>query len=505
MDPLVVVIFGASGDLTQRKLIPSLFALYKNGHLPGHFAVLGVSRTEYTDEAFRQLVFDDSKFVKKEGCPEENLKTFSKSLFYESIDTGEQEDYAQVKSRLTEIDKAAGTEGNYLFYLSVPPFLYGKIPAFLAHHGLTEEKKGWRRVIIEKPFGHDEESARALNRELCTYLSEDQIFRIDHYLGKETVQNMLVTRFANGIFEPLWNRNYIRHVEITSAENIGVEKRGGYYDKSGALRDMVQNHLLQVLAHVAMEPPTTAEARNIRNEKMKLFESIRPISVDQVGKYVVRGQYIASEIDGKTFNSYRDEDGVPDDSETDTYVALKCFVDNWRWADVPFFIRTGKRLPTKVTQVTVVFKQPPHHLFHAENGIKNEANKLIMRIQPDEGLALQFGMKVPGAGFKVKDVSMDFHYSDLTESHVPEAYERLLMDCIKGDPTLYARGDAVEAAWHFIDPIVQAWETQDDIPLHGYPSGTWGPEAADKLFKESKVKWHNPCPSLTTSYQDCEL
>ncbi len=505
MDPLVVVIFGASGDLTRRKLIPSLFALYRNGFLPDHFAILGVSRTEYSDEAFREMAFDENEFLDTSGCSGEKVEAFAKSLFYEAIDTSKQEDYAQVRQRLKQLDASHGTEGNYLFYLSVPPFLYGKIPAFLHEHGLTSEDKGWRRVIIEKPFGHDEASARRLNEELCSYLDEDQIFRIDHYLGKETVQNMLVTRFANGIFEPLWNRNYIRHVEITSAEEIGVEKRGGYYDKSGALRDMVQNHLLQVLAHVAMEPPSFADAKYIRNEKMKLFEAIRPIPVEEVGRYVVRGQYIASEINGQTFNSYREEEGVPEDSETETFVALKCMVDNWRWADVPFYIRTGKRLPTKVTQVTVVFKQPPHHLFMAENGIKNEANKLIMRIQPDEGLALQFGMKVPGAGFKVKDVSMDFHYSDLTTSHVPEAYERLLMDCIKGDPTLYARGDSVEAAWRFIDPIVEAWHTLDDIPLHGYPSGTWGPQAADQLFGKSRIRWHNPCPSLTQDFEDCTL
>lgn len=501
MDPFVIVIFGASGDLTQRKLIPALFQLYKNEYLPEHFAVLGVSRTDFSDEKFREELFYDNKFIKKENTSDAQQRHFGERLFYLSIQTKEQSDYAKVKQRLRELDDSHQTGGNYLFYLSVPPFLYETIPNHLSHHDLNDQSRGWRRLIIEKPFGHDEASARELNRELCRHFAEKQIYRIDHYLGKETVQNLLVTRFANGIFEPIWNRHYIDHIQITSAEEEGVEKRGGYYDDSGALRDMVQNHLLQVMAHIAMEPPTTADAKSIRNEKVKLFESIRPITHEEVNEYVVRGQYTASDINGARLSAYREEEGIPNDSMTETYVALKCYVDNWRWADVPFFIRTGKRLPTKVTEVAVVFKSPPHHLFRNEEDVRNEVNKLIIRIQPDEGLALQFGMKVPGAGFKVKDVYMDFHYSDLTESYVPEAYERLIMDCLKGDATLYARGDAVEAAWRFVDPIVEAWQENGHIKLHGYPSGAWGPAAAASLFDNPVINWHNPCPQLVDNNQ----
>jgi len=505
MDPFVIVIFGASGDLTQRKLIPAIFQLYKTGYLPDNFAVLGISRTEFSDEDFRQSLFFDNKYVKKENADETSLTDFSSRLYYESIQTNEAADYGKVKARLQELDEQRQTGGNYLFYLSVPPFLYEKIPGYLAEHGLNEDADSWRRLIIEKPFGHDEDSARALNNRLCQFFEETQIFRIDHYLGKETVQNLLVTRFANGIFEPIWNRHYIDHIQITSAEDIGVEKRGGYYDDSGALRDMVQNHLLQVMAHIAMEPPTNADAKSIRNEKVKFFDSIRPIREKEVNKYVVRGQYMQSTVEGKSVPAYRQEEGIPEDSKTETYVALKAFVDNWRWADVPFYIRTGKRLPTKVTEVAVMFKSPPHHLFREEKGVRNEVNKLIIRIQPDEGLALQFGMKVPGAGFKVKDVYMDFHYSDLTNAYVPEAYERLIMDCLKGDATLYARGDAVEAAWRFVDPIVHAWKKDGHIKLHGYPAGSWGPSAAAALFEHPGVSWHNPCAELTPEEEFREL
>lgn len=502
MDPLIFVIFGASGDLAKRKLIPAIYQLYKSEYLPECFAVLGVSRTEYTDEAYRQFIFEDNKHINNNGTSAEYQKKFAEKLFYLPIDTKAQDDYALVRERLTELDEKCHTKGNYIFYLSVPPLLYETIPAHLAHHGLNSEEVGWKRLVIEKPFGYDQDSAKELNEKLLQHFKEDQIYRIDHYLGKETVQNLLVTRFANGIFEPLWNRNYVQKVEITSAEPMGVEKRGGYYDSSGALRDMVQNHLLQIVAHVAMEPPTFADAKSIRNEKLKLFQSIRPIRREEVGKYVVRGQYINSKIDGKAVTGYREEEGVPKDSKTETYVGMKFYIDNWRWADVPFFIRTGKRLPTKVTEVVVHFKAPPHHLFRKEKEIMGGTNKLIMRIQPQEGLMLNFGMKVPGAGFRVKDVNMDFHYSDLIDAYLPEAYERLILDCMKGDATLYARGDSVEAAWAFIDPIIEAWSNDDEIKLFGYPAGTWGPEAADELMLG---EWHNPCNKLTEDHHFCEL
>ena len=345
-----------------------------------------------------------------------------------------------------------------------------------------------------------------MNASLKAHFDEDNIYRIDHYLGKETVQNLLVTRFANGIFEPLWNRNYIHHVEITSAENIGVGSRGGYYDHSGALRDMVQNHLMQVVAHVAMEPPVAPDAASIRKEKSKLFESLRPLSDADVHQHVIRGQYLASHVRGEIVKGYREEKGVPGDSKTETFVALKFFIDNWRWSDVPFYVRTGKRLPTKVAEITITFNKPPHTLFRREAEMFNKPNnQLIIRIQPDEGLLLNFGMKVPGEGFHAKNVSMDFHYSELADSDVPEAYERLLLDCMKGDPTLYAHGDSVEHCWQFVEPILDAWKSDASIPIYGYPAGSWGPEVADDLIKPKKTGWRNPCRRLTDDNSFCEL
>jgi glucose-6-phosphate 1-dehydrogenase len=504
MDPLVLVIFGASGDLAKRKLIPAIYQLYKGNHLPDCFAVLGVSRTDYSDEAFRDFIFSESDHLDHEGVSKEDQERFKQSLYYLPINTSESSDYAKVKERLAELDNSCSTEGNYLFYLSTPPFLYSVIPAHLAAYGLNDESNGWKRLVVEKPFGYDSASAAKLNSELQQHFEEDQIYRMDHYLGKETVQNLLVTRFANGIFEPLWNRNYISHIEITSAEKLGVGSRGGYYDKSGALRDMLQNHLLQIVAHVAMEPPISADARSIRNEKLKLFQSIRPIKEEEVSKYVIRGQYTRSVIRGEEVPGYRDAEGVPEESKTETYVAMKFFIDNWRWAGVPFFVRTGKRLPTKVTEVVINFKSPPHSPFAGEAGMVHKNNQLIMRIQPNEGLAMRFGMKVPGAGFKVKDVQMDFHYSELTHDHIPEAYERLLLDGIKGDATLYARGDSVEAAWAFVDPIIKAWENDPSIKLFGYPAGTWGPNVADEMM-EGDFTWRNPCKNLTGFDDFCEL
>ncbi len=504
MDPLVFVIFGASGDLTERKLVPAIFQLFMNKSLPDNFAVLGVSRSKLSDEAFRKKVLE-SELFKPKGASSEQIEEFGKKLFYQAIDTGNAEAYGEVKTRLSKLDQEFSTGGNYIFYLSTPPRLYETIPAYLAQQGLNKEDNGWKRLVIEKPFGYDRSSALGLNKKLRDFFEEDQIYRIDHYLGKETVQNLLVTRFSNGFFEPLWNRNYIQHVEITNAENIGVENRGGYYDHSGALRDMFQNHLLQIVAHIAMEPPITADAKAIRNEKVKLFQSIRPIVGEDIGKYAIRGQYIASKIKGEPINGYRDEQGVPAESKTETFAAIKFFIDNWRWADVPFYVRTGKRLPTKVTEVAITFKSPPQALFNNEAGLQNKKNKLIIRIQPHEGLLLNFGMKVPGQGFRVKDVDMDFHYSELTDAYVPEAYERLLLDSIKGDPTLYSRGDSVEAAWNFVDPILDAWKNDPDIKLFGYPAGTWGPKEADLLIAESAVNWRNPCKNLTESGGFCEL
>ena len=505
MNGVIFVIFGASGDLAIRKLIPAIFELYKGKYLPENFAVLGISRSKFSDDEFQEKVFYKSEFIKLDASAKKSHKDFADRLSYIPIQTAEAKDYAKVKKQLAKLDDKFNIGGNYIYYLSTPPFLYKTIPACLAAHGLNEEKEGWKRLVIEKPFGYDLATAMELNKQLKQYFSEDQIYRIDHYLGKETVQNLLVTRFANGIFEPLWNRNYIQHVQITNAENLTVGSRGGYYDKSGALRDMFQNHLMQIIAHIAMEPPISADANAIRNEKLKLLQSIRPIKEEEVSKHVIKGQYTKATIGEEKINSYRDEEGVPNDSKTATFVALKFFIDNWRWAGVPFYVRSGKALPTKVTEVVITFKDPPQALFRKEDMVYNDNNQLILRIQPDEGLLLKFGMKIPGAGFEVKDVGMDFHYSDLTNAHVPAAYERLLLDVIKGDATLYARGDSVEEAWRFVEPILKAWENNPKIKVYGYPAGTWGPAVVAKLIESDDVTWRNPCSELTTDGSFSEL
>ncbi|MEM9834883.1 MAG: glucose-6-phosphate dehydrogenase [Bacteroidota bacterium] len=504
LDAHVLVIFGASGDLAQRKLVPAVFELFKMGYLPENFALLGCSRTDMTDDAFRKRVVFDNEHLDDKGVDKATIKAYAKMLFYQDIATytGD-EDIAGLAKRLKQLDAEQHTEGNYIFYLSTPPKLYADIPAVLHKHGLSMREAGWSRLIIEKPFGYSESSAKELNASIQEHFSEDDIYRIDHYLGKETVQNLLVTRFANGFFEPLWNRNYIHSIQITAAETVGVGSRGGYYDESGALRDMVQNHLLQILAHIAMEPPIRADANSIRNEKLKLFQSLRPIKENEAENYVIRGQYTAG---GNEDTDYRAAKGVPDDSKTETYLAMKFFVDNWRWAGVPFFVRTGKNLPLKLTEVVITFKNPPQAIFsEMDSKAMSCDNQLIIRIYPHEGMALEFGMKVPGEGFRVKNVDMDFFYADLTSADVPEAYERLLLDCMKGDATLYARGDSVEAAWAFVDPIIRAWKNNAYIPLYDYEAGTWGPEAADQLWEAHGGGWRNPDKVLINGKHYTEL
>lgn len=497
LDPHVLVIFGASGDLARRKLIPAVFDLYRGGYLPDNFALLGASRTNYSDEDYRdKAVFGNEHFDPK-GAGDEDVKAFSDLIFYQDLETYDgDKDIKALGKRLSQLDKDHGTGENYIFYLSTPPKLYSTIPPALARAGLNESEAGWSRLIVEKPFGYDEASAKELNATIQRHFREPTIYRIDHYLGKETVQNLLVTRFANGFFEPLWNRNYVQSVQINATETVGVGSRGGYYDESGALRDMVQNHLLQVLAHVAMEPPIRADAPSIRDEKLKLFKSLRPITKRDVKDHVVRAQY----TEGKTKNgdvvAYRDAEGVPDDSKTETYVGMKFFIDNWRWSGVPFFVRTGKCLPLKLTEVVITFKNPPQALFSEFDDYSMKCdNQLIIRIQPDEGMALEFGMKVPGEGFRVKNVDMDFFYRDLTKNDVPAAYTRLLLDCMKGEPTLYARGDSVEAAWAFVDPILEAWKN-DEVPLYSYTAGSWGPLESDALWSGEGCGWRNPSSSL---------
>ena len=497
-DSHIIVIFGASGDLTKRKLIPALHQLYIHHLLPDNFAILGTSRTAMTDEAFRLHI---TEFLP--GNEGDNTQFLNKT-YYQTIDYNLQEDYSKLKDRLGLLKNELNIPANYLFYLSTPPDLYGVIPEKLARAELNSQEDGFKRLIIEKPFGNNLSSAKSLNISLLKDYEENQIYSIDHYLGKETVQNLMVTRFANGIFEPIWNRNFIGRVEITSAESLGVEGRGGYYDHSGALRDMVQNHLLQMVGMVAMEPPVVIEADAIRHEMMKVFQSLRPIKPDEIQKQVIRGQYSAATIKGVSAPGYREEPGVDPGSHTETYVAMKFYIDNWRWEGVPFFIRTGKKLPTRVTEIVIEFKPTPHHLFDIGGFDQHLSNQLIIRIQPDEGILLKFGMKEPGAGFRVNPVNMDFHYSSLADVQLPSAYERLLLDCLQGDPTLFSRGDTVEAAWKFIQPIIDAWANDPSIPVYGYPAGTWGPLESDGLIEGDKT-WRYPCKNLSDDGLYCEL
>lgn len=530
-DSFLIVIFGASGDLTKRMIMPGLFHLFRKKLLPEKFTVVGVSRTRYTDEEFRSLLADGIKqFAVKDTVTEEAVAQFCQKLYYFPLDYTQADDYQALKDRLQQLTTTQGTSKNYIFYLSTPPKLFDVIATHLGYQGLQQEQDGWRRIVIEKPFGYDLGSARALNKNLLRVFQENQIYRIDHYLGKETVQNLLVLRFANGIFEPLWNRRYIQHVEITSAEALGVESRGGYFDSSGILRDMVQNHLLQIVGLVAMEPPSLIESNAVRNETLKVFQALRKVKAEELARYVVRGQYTASAIHGEQVKGYREEASVAPDSRTETFVALKFYIDNWRWAGVPFYIRAGKRMPTKITEVVISYKAPPLALFSRgetdfamKQCVSGEArcvgcrrppgeacagshmydasgvgyNQLIMRIQPDEGILLKFNMKVPGRGFQTQRVHMNFSYKDLTDAYLPTAYERLLLDCMNGDATLFARADAVETCWDFITPILETWAQSPSIPMFGYPAGSWGPQEANALFDANDIPWRYPCKNLT--------
>lgn len=501
----ILIIFGASGDLTRRKLIPALFNLFLKDLLPENFAVLGVSRTEIDDDVFRTKMSEGIKLHSDAEYEEEKLDNFLRKLYYTPIDTSYGDDYVKIKDRLHKLNNDLNTGGNYIFYLSTPPSLYPIIPMYLSKQDLNKSGTGFRRLIIEKPFGYDLKTAAELNNKLLEYFSEDQLYRIDHYLGKETVQNVLVTRFSNGIFEPLWNSKYVHHVEITSAESIGVENRGGYFEGSGTLRDMIQNHLMQMVGLVAMEPPSSFDSNAIRNETMKVFQSLRKLSSEDVLKNVIRGQYIKSSVRGEKMKGYREEKDVDPNSRTETFVALKFYIDNWRWGGVPFYIRSGKRLPTRVTEIVIHFNKTPHWLFGHYQTAAEANNQLVIRIQPDEGMLLKFAMKVPGQGFQVHNVNMDFHYSDLKNTYVPDAYERLLLDCMLGDPTLYTRGDAVEELWKFMGPIQEAWEKNSDIPLYGYPSGSWGPDVADNIVEGEQLTWRYPCKNLSDDGLYCEL
>jgi glucose-6-phosphate 1-dehydrogenase len=502
------VIFGASGDLTKRKLMPALYALFRQQLIPPKVAVVGVGRTAMTDESFRAAMRESVTRYSEQPTDEQLVAEFSGRLHYERLD--EDAAYPTLKARLDTIASQEAIPSNCVFYLATPPAMYETIALRLAQYGLHRSNGAWRRIVIEKPFGYDLASAQALNEKLLRYWTEDQLYRIDHYLGKETVQNLLAFRFSNEIFEPLWNSHFIHHVQITSCESIGVENRGKYYDGSGLMRDMVQNHLLQLVGMIAMEPPARFDARSVRNETIKVFESLKPLKGRDVERCVIRGQYTAATIRGEHVPGYREERDVPPDSRTETFVAMRFFIDNWRWSGVPFYIRAGKRLPTRVTEAVIHFKPKAYQLF-GKTKTAADSNQLIIRIQPDEGILLKFGMKLPGAGFNIKSVDMDFHYADLSEVYVPAAYERLLLDCWLGDATLFTRNDAVEACWRYVDPILEEWRNNPNIRLYGYPAGTWGPKEADTasglfaVFDYDEMRWRFPCKNLSNDGLYCEL
>ena len=481
-DNQLLVIFGASGDLTRRKLMPSLFELYVRGLLPKRFAILGASRSEYTDDTFRQQQREGiRRSAKGASYDDGQIDEFLRMIHYVSFEPTEYATYGNLKNRIGELLETLGSPDRVVYYLATPPVLYETIPAGLKEAGLNvaATKKGWRRIVVEKPFGTDLESARRLSELLRGVFEENGIYRIDHYLGKETVQNILVLRFSNGIFEPLWNRNYIDYVEISATETLGVENRGPYYESAGALRDMIQNHLLQLMAFVAMEPPAVFEPEPIRNEIVKVFRAIRRYTPAEIGRNVLRAQYTGCEIDGQYVPGYREEKNVAPDSTTETFVAMKLFIDNWRWGGVPFLFHTGKRLSKKQSEVVIHFKSTPTQLFSGQCSGRS-CNKLTLRIQPDESISLKFGLKMPGAGLSVRQVSMDFRYDSLSSDYLPDAYERLLLDVMLGDSTLYARRDSLEASWQFIDPILRAWKQNPQRGLLTYPV-TEGPDPQQLL------------------------
>lgn len=487
-DPCTLVIFGATGDLTHRKLIPALYNLAADGALPPAISVVGFARRDKTDEVFRTELEEAARKFSRQSLSDELWNSFASCVSYHRSEFDHFEGYQDLARKLDELDAARGTCGNRLFYLAASPDQFKVILENLRKSGLNKAREGsWARVIVEKPFGTDLPSARGLNDLVQHAFEESQTYRIDHYLGKETAQNIMVLRFANSIFEAMWNSRYIDHVQITASEPLGVEGRAGYYDKSGALRDMVQNHLLQLLCLTAMEPPAGLDADSIRDEKVKVLRSLRPLAGEDVFKHVIRGQYGAGAINGKRVAAYRDELNVNPESTTETYVALEVNVDNWRWAGVPFFIRVGKRLPKSGTEIAIHFKSVPPVLFKA-TGESIDDNVLVIRIQPDEGISLRMNAKMPGSSLRIEPVKMDFHYGTSFGKATPEAYERLLLDAMSGDPTLFARRDEVEEAWKFVDAIHAAWATRSD-DLASYSSGSWGPVEADELITRQESTW----------------
>jgi len=487
-----MVIFGASGDLTRRKLIPALYNLASQGLLSREFAVVGVARNPMTTEEARHKLTEDFKQFATGTIDQDLWEWFVRHFYYVAGDFDDPTTYDKLKETLAGADKDHTTHENYFFYLATAPDYFGDIVERLAKVGLmTEENSHWRRVIIEKPFGHDLDTAKALNQQLLKVVRETQIYRIDHYLGKETVQNILALRFANGIFEPIWNRRYIDHVQISVAETVGVEKRGGYYDTAGALRDMVPNHIMQLITLTAMEPPISFEANAVRDEQAKILHAIQPFTSEDVLSKTVRGQYGEGTMNSQRVPAYRTEEGVPPESRTETFVAMKLLIDNWRWAGVPFYLRTGKRLPGRNTHVVIQFRRAPFMLFRETQVQDLMPNQLVLHIQPEEGISLRFAAKTPGTTMRLGEVDMDFEYSDYFGATPSTGYERLLHDCMIGDATLFQRADMVEAGWSVVNPVLDVWKALPPRNFPNYPAGAWGPRESDELLERDGRRWRN--------------
>ncbi len=492
IEPTVVVIFGGGGDLTHRKLVPALYNLFLDRWLPQQFAVVGIDRLKQHDDAYRKHLREGvDEFSRRGKTKEDEWSRFAPHVTYLSADFTDAGTYAKLSEYLGKLDKDWQAHAHHIFYLATAPSMIEVIARQLHDAKLFEDEKR-SRLVVEKPFGHDLDSARKLNRQLIGLMSEDQIYRIDHYLGKETVQNILALRFANSFLEPIWNRRYINHVQITVAEQVGVEHRGGYYDKSGALRDMIQNHLLQVLCCIATEPPVSFDANEVRSKKTDVLRAIRPIPADQVSQLVVRGQYDKGAFRGEQVPAYRQEPDVGADSPTETFAAVKLYVDNWRWQDVPFYLRTGKRLPARISEVFVQFQPVPHRSFPASAYATWMPNRMTIRIQPEEAIQLRFQAKQPGQTLHLRPVQMRFSYKESFQTPTPEAYETLLLDVIRADATLFMRGDQVEAAWAVVQPILDEWNTHPPLDFPNYAAGTWGPEEAEELLARDGRHWFAP-------------
>lgn len=493
-EPCVMVIFGATGDLTHRKLLPALYNLALEHPLPAGFSVVGFARRPYSDDEFRQQALESiNAYSRQKPVNPQVWDSFAAGIRYLQSDFHDPSGYDRLNNLLNSLDQERGTSGNRIFYLSTPPSQYPEIIQRLGAAGLNKGRKGWTRIIVEKPFGHDLGSARELNRQVAKVFREEQVYRIDHYLGKETVQNILVFRLANGIFEPVWNRRYVDHIQITVAENLGLEGRGPYYEEAGAIRDMVQNHMLQLLTLVAMEPPIAFDANSVRDEKVKVLHALQPLIGKDVATSTIRAQYGSGWVGGQQVRGYLEEKGVSPTSFTETYLAMKIFIDNWRWAGVPFYLRTGKHLPKRVTEIAIQFKQAPLVLFkRSEAHGQVEPNVLTLRIQPDEGISLKFGAKVPGTEMQIRAVNMDFFYGSSFVREQPEAYERLILDCMMGDSTLFTRRDEVEAAWTFVQGLLDEWKNEPRETILSYESGSWGPQAADEYIWRDGRRWRRP-------------